>query len=208
MVDLTLFRARAFSAAVLSAVCNYVCVFSIAFLLPFYLIQGRGLSAARAGTLLVTQPLVMAVVAPVSGALSDRIGSRLPAATGMAMLGAGLYFMSRLGPVAPLDHVVRTLVLTGLGTGVFISPNSSALMGSAPRHRQGIAAGILATARSVGMVLGVGLAGAVFTTVLARAEAHPSATAFFDGIRAGFLTAAAVAGLGTLVSLLRGDPLS
>jgi len=81
-------------------------------------------------------------------------------------------------------------------------------MGSAPRHRQGIAAGILATARSVGMVLGVGLAGAVFTTVLARAEAHPSATAFFDGIRAGFLTAAAVAGLGTLVSLLRGDPLS
>ena len=208
MLDLTLFRTRAFSAAVLSAVCNYVCVFSIAFLLPFYLIQGRGLSAARAGTLLVTQPLVMAVVAPMSGALSDRIGSRLPAATGMAMLGAGLYFMSRLGPVAPLDHVVRTLVLTGLGTGVFISPNSSALMGSAPRHRQGIAAGILATARSVGMVLGVGLAGAVFTTVLARGEAHPSATAFFEGIRAGFLTAAAVAGLGTLVSLLRGDPLS
>ena len=204
MLDLTLFRARAFTAAVLSAVCNYICAFSIAFLLPFYLIQGRGLSPARAGTLLVTQPLIMAVSAPISGALSDRIGSRVPAATGMAVLGVGLYLMSRLGPVEPLDHVIRALALTGLGTGVFISPNSSALMGSAPRHRQGIAAGILATARSVGMVLGVGLAGAVFTTVLAGAEDHASAMAVFEGISAGFLTASAVAGLGVLVSLFRG----
>jgi EmrB/QacA subfamily drug resistance transporter len=204
MLDLTLFRARAFSAAVLSAVCNYVCVFSIAFLMPFYLIHGRGLSASRAGTLLVAQPLVMALVAPLSGALSDRIGSRGPAAVGMTTLGAGILLMSRLGPEEPLVDVVRALVVTGLGTGTFISPNSSALMGSAPGHRQGIAAGVLGTARSVGMVLGIGLAGAVFTTVLARAEAHASTTAVFDGIRAGFLAASLVAALGVVAALARG----
>jgi EmrB/QacA subfamily drug resistance transporter len=204
MLDLRLFRSRPFSAATASALMNYVCVYSIAFLLPFYLIQGRGLTPARAGLLFTAQPLVMAVAAPLSGTFSDRIGSRLPGTLGMAVLAAGLYLLSRLGPEAPLRQVALGLAVAGLGTGTFVSPNNSQLMGSAPRERQGIAAGILATARNVGMVLGVGLAGAVFTTVLARGQAHGSGTALYDAVGAGFLVAAGVAGLGALTSAVRG----
>jgi EmrB/QacA subfamily drug resistance transporter len=203
MLDLSLFRNRLFSAAAASAVLNYICVYSIVFLLPFYLIRGRGLSPAQAGVLLTGQPLVMAIAAPLSGAMSDRIGSRLPTMLGMGLLALGLFLLSRLGPHSPLREVTLALSFTGLGTGIFVSPNSSALMGSAPVQRRGVAAGILASSRLVGMALGVGLAGAVLTTVLARSQASHAATALIDGVRAGFLVASGVAALGVVVSANR-----
>lgn len=189
MLDLTLFSRRLFTGAAASAVLNYVCLYSITFLMPFYLMRGRGLTSAQAGLILTAQPLVMAVSAPISGALSDRIGSRLPATLGMALLAGGLFLLSRLGPQTPWPLISAALAVAGLGTGIFISPNSSALMGAAPRDRQGIAAGVLATARNVGMVLGIGLAGAVFTSYLV-----PGAPAtLFAGVSAGFAVAGGVA---------------
>jgi MFS family permease len=139
--------------------------------------------------------------------LSDRIGSRLPTTIGMGILAVGLFSLSRLGPLSPLTDVILALSITGLGTGIFISPNSSALMGAAPVDQRGVAAGILATARLVGMVLGVGLAGAILTTVLARAETLRRSLALFDGVRAGFVVASSVAVLGVLVSAIRETPL-
>ncbi len=204
MLDLTVFHQRLFAAAAACALLNYICVYGVLLLLPFYLIQGRGLHPAQAGLLLTAQPLVMTIAAPLSGMLSDRIGARVPGTLGMAILAAGLFLLAGLGPHSPLRDVVVALAVVGMGTGTFISPNTSALMGAAPRHRQGIAGGILATARNVGMVLGVGLQGAVFTTVLARAEARHSPTALFDAVSTAFLTAAGIAAAGVLTSMARG----
>jgi len=204
MLDLSLFQHRLFSAAVGSAVLNYICLYSITFVLPFYLIQGRGLNPAQAGLLLTAQPLIMAIAAPLSGTLSDRIGSRALSTLGMSILAAGLFLLSRIGPDTPLSSVAVALAVVGLGIGIFISPNTSALMGSAPRHRQGIASGVLATARNVGMVLGVGLAGAIVTTILTQGQAMGSTTALFEGVSAAFLVASGVAGLGILTSAVRG----
>ncbi len=205
MLDLQLFRRQLFSASVASAVLNYVCLYSVVFLMPFYLIQGRGFDPAYAGLLLTAQPLVMAITAPLSGTLSDRIGARLPGTIGMAILALGLFFLSRLGAASSPIDIVFALAVIGLGIGIFISPNSSALMGSAPRHRQGIAAGVLATARYVGMVLGVGFAGAIFTTVQSQGQASGAPVALFTGVQAGWLAAAGVAGLGILTSAVRGS---
>jgi EmrB/QacA subfamily drug resistance transporter len=204
MLDLSLFQHRLFSAAVGSAVLNYICLYSITFALPFYLIQGRGLNPAQAGLILTAEPLVMAIAAPISGTLSDRIGSQVLSTLGMSVLAAGLFLLSRIGPDTPLSSVAVALAIVGLGIGIFISPNTSALMGSAPRHRQGIASGVLATARNVGMVLGVGLAGAIVTTILTQGQAMGSTTALFDGVSAAFLVASGVAGLGILTSAIRG----
>jgi EmrB/QacA subfamily drug resistance transporter len=203
MLDLSLFRNRLFSAATGSAVLNYICVYSVLFLLPFYLIQGRGLDAEQAGLLLTAQPIAMAIAAPISGTISDRIGSRLPGTVGMGLLAVGLFFLSRLDGASPLSRVALALVVVGLGTGIFISPNSSALMGSAPRQRQGIAAGVLATARNVGMMLGVGLAGAIFATMLAQHQGA-AAAALFPAVSAGLTAAAAVGLLGVVTSAARG----
>jgi MFS family permease len=144
----------------------------------------------------------MAIVAPFSGTISDRIGPRIPALVGMAGLASGLYLLSQLGPTTSPPQIVLRLGVVGLGTGIFISPNNSALMGSAPRARQGIAAGILATSRNFGMVLGVGLAGAIFTTVLSQAGETQSA-ALYDAIQISFLITSGLALLGLFVAARR-----
>lgn len=199
MLDLSLFRTPLFSTSAISAVLNYICVYSITFLLPFYLIQGQGLDPAHAGLLLTVQPVIMAISAPVSGALSDRIGSRLPGMLGMGMLGLGLFLLSRLAAGSETWLVVVGLAAAGLGTGTFIAPNTSALMGAAPRARQGIASGVMAAARNFGMVLGIGLAGAIFTTHLVEG----SVDGFYRGISQGFLAAAGVAVLGIVSSAMK-----
>jgi EmrB/QacA subfamily drug resistance transporter len=203
MLDLKLFRRKLFSISASSAVLNYICIYSVLFLMPFYLIQGRGLNPAGAGLLLTAQPIVMAIVAPISGSISDRIGTRIPTVFGMAILSLGLFFLSRLGFESTNLAIIAGLATAGLGTGIFISPNNSALMGAAPHARQGIAAGILATARNMGMALGVGFAGAIFTTILARSEAAADPQAFFRAISASFMAAAVIAAFGALLSFSR-----
>jgi EmrB/QacA subfamily drug resistance transporter len=201
MLDLRLFQNRAFSGAVISAILNYTCIYTITFLMPFYLLQGRGFSPTQAGILLTAMPIMMAFVAPFSGTLSDRIGTRWLTMAGMAGLAVGLYLLSRLGPATPSNQIAFCLAIVGVGVGIFVSPNTSALMGAAPRSRQGIAAGIMATSRNVGMVLGVGLAGAIFLTILSQAGETQTA-ALFLALQVSFLVSAGIALLGLCVSAI------
>jgi EmrB/QacA subfamily drug resistance transporter len=199
MLDLSLFKIPLFSVSTANAVLNYICVYSLIFLMPFYLIQGRGLNPAQAGLLLTAQPIIMAIAAPISGSLSDRFGSRTPGMIGMGILALGLFLLSRIGAETNLWLVAGALSIAGLGTGTFISPNTSALMGSAPKARQGIASGVQAVARNFGMVLGIGLAGAIFTTQLAQNTAE----ALYKGIDMAFLSASGVAVIGVATSALK-----
>ena len=204
MLDLSLFKRRVFTMSTISPILNYICVYSVLFLTPFYLIQGRGLSASQAGLILTAQPILMAFTAPFSGRISDRIGSRIPTTLGMLVMAGGLFLVSRLTLESPFWMVVLGLAIGGLGTGLFVAPNNSALMGDAPRNRQGIAAGVLALARNVGMVLGIGLTGAIFTTYLSRGNPG-NATTLVHAFNAGLLFASGVALLAAVVSYLRGN---
>ena len=118
---------------------------------------------------------------------------------GMGVLACGLFLLSRIGEETPFSSVVMALVVCGLGTGTFIAPNSSGLMGAAPPGKQGIAAGVLATARNAGMVLGVGLSGAILTTILHRG----GDSAVVRAVGAGLLVDAALAAAGVLTAALR-----
>ncbi len=203
MLDLSLFGNGIFSSSVASAVFNYICVYSITFLMPFYLIDGRELNAAQAGLILTAMPIIMAIAAPISGSLSDRYGARIPTIIGMVLLTLGLLWLSKLDAHSSTWEIVVRLGLSGLGIGVFISPNNSALMGAAPHHRQGIAAGIMATARNIGMVLGVGLTGAIFTTALSQNH-NPANQVLFAALQTSFLAAAVFSGFGILTTAYRG----
>ncbi|MHB1294080.1 MAG: DHA2 family efflux MFS transporter permease subunit [Anaerolineae bacterium] len=203
LLDLALFQSRTFTATGMSASLNYTALTMVTFLMPFYLQRGRGFSPAEAGLLLTAQPIVMALAAPISGALSDRIGTRIPAALGMAVLALGLLLMSRLGGDTPVGLIAALLAVTGLGTGIFISPNNSALMGSAPGKRQGTAGGVLATARNVGMAVGTGIAGAIYAGITAQAAVGDSAL-IYVAVGASFLVAAGIALVGAATSMVRG----
>jgi MFS family permease len=201
MLDLSLFRSRAFTGSAFGAVASYVGEYAVLFLLPFYLVHARGLPVQRAGLLLAALPLLMMVSAPFAGTLSDRLGSRGLTTAGLALLTAGLLLLSRATGGTALWKVTVALAVCGLGLGVFIAPNNSRMLGAAPLHRRGIASGVLAAARNVGMVLGVGLAGAVYTTVLARTGPSREAA----GASAGLVAAALVTGVAAVTSWLEGE---
>jgi predicted MFS family arabinose efflux permease len=200
MLDLTLFGNRVFAAGVVSALLNYMATFAVIFLLPFYLIPARGMPPAAAGLVLTAQPLLMAATAAFAGAIADRVGPRLPATAGLALLSISCLWLSRLGLDTPIGLAVVALFLSGVGIGLFTSPNTSAILGAAPPARRGVASGLLATARSVGMVLGLGMAGAIFTTLLAQTPGATTPEAIVAATDAGLLTASALALLGAIAS--------
>jgi MFS family permease len=105
-----------------------------------------------------------------------------------------------MGPATPLPMVVLFNAVAGLGFGCFVAPNNSRLLGSAPPDRRGIASGVLAAARNTGMVLGIGLAAAVYTTVLAR---H-GAGAVVEGVAVALRTVAALTLVAAVTSWLEG----
>jgi EmrB/QacA subfamily drug resistance transporter len=206
MVDLQLFGSRFFSIAVGSALVNYVCVASILFLVPFYLIQGRGLSASKAGIIMTVQFLGMSLTAPVSGMISDRVGPRAPATAGMALMAGGLFLLSAMNGGTPLYLVAVSMTVTGVGVAIFVTPNNSAMLGAAPAGRKGIASGILATARLLGMATGVSIAGAILVAVVGGRATHElPPDRIFRAVHLGFLAAGTMASAGVVLSASRGD---
>jgi len=204
MLDLTLFKRRVFTISTISPIMNYICIYSVLFLTPFYLIQARGLSASQAGLILTAQPILMALTAPLSGSLSDKVGSRFPTTLGLLIFSGGLFLLSRLTMTSHYSFAAIDLAICGLGTGLFVAPNNSALMGDAPHNRQGIASGVLALGRNVGMVLGIGLTGAIFTTVLTHGNQNdPNVLVHAFNISLIFTSGVAV--LGAAISYGRGN---
>ena len=207
IVDLSMFADRLFSAALASSVLAYLAIFMLNLLVPFYLIHGLGFDYFHAGILLTPVPIAMVVFAPISGWLSDRIGSRLLTAGGMLLVAGSFYWLSRLGLHPSYADLVPPLLINGVGTGLFTSPNNSAVMGAVRPGRVGTAAGLLATSRNLGMALGTATAAAVIALRLpVHLADHLSPTAAtLVAYQDGFLTAGVVALLAAMTSMVRGS---
>jgi MFS family permease len=201
LLPLWLFRSGAFSAGVAAAFLQYAVIFVPSFLVPFFLQGPMGLSADSAGFIMSAQPVVMVSITALAGWTSDKIGARWPASAGMAVLAFAMWRLGGTDPNGGVVPVVISLALVGLGVGLFTSPNNSAILGSAPRDRQGVASALLAAARNVGMVVGVSLAG----TVLAywRARSGTPDEALLSAFKWGMWLSAALAVAGAVLSLLR-----
>ncbi|HEU0027030.1 MAG TPA: MFS transporter [Ktedonobacterales bacterium] len=221
IIPFGLLRDRVFASANISLILSFLALFAVSFMMPFYLEQLRGFSVLVSGLLLTPLPLTIAVVAPFSGRLADRYGTRWLAATGLAIACVGLALLSQLDATSSMFDIVWRLVVTGFGQALFQSPNNSALMGSAPRERQGIASGFLASGRVMGQSMSVALAGAVFASLGGAAagarlvemrygpQAGPAEIAalertFVGALHVTFLVCAAVALIGVGTSLVRG----
>jgi EmrB/QacA subfamily drug resistance transporter len=218
MMDLGLFGIRAFSAGLVAVIVAFAGMFTATFLLPFFLQQGSGYTPLEAGLLITPVPLTAALVAPFSGALSDRIGQRVPASIGIAVLSAGLLSLATLPAHFAVPDLAWRLALIGAGQGLFLSPNSSAILGSVPRPRLGTASGMIAQMRVVGQALGIVVSAAVVAlrlpaylaalggpSGLPPEQAHEAA--FVMAAHDAFVVAALICSIGILASLLRGDDL-
>ena len=211
VVALNLFRQRLFAVASASLAIVFVASRMANFVLPFLLIQALALAPLEAGLILMTTPLCMLLVSPLAGRLSDRIGSRLLTTAGLVAVSCGYFLVSRLGIDSSPHTIVLSLLLVGIGMGLFESPNSSSIMGSVPSRRLGTASAMIGTLRTVGQSTGIAIGGAIFAGSLTHhasggvalaslAERQVVALAFHNTIVVAMVICACAA----LVAALRG----
>ena len=204
MLDLRLFKSRFFSAATTSAMINYIGYSALAFMVPFYLVDGIGYGATNAGFLIMAMPVGMMIFAPFSGWFADKVGPWIPASLGMALLAGGIFIFSRLGAAPSQNEIVARLMLAGAGLGLFSSANNSAIMGEVPMDRQGVANGVVSTARQLGMMLGVAATTAIFKARYPLYSALGEARATMAAVEDALLVVSGVILVGALTSLVRG----
>lgn len=211
MLDLSLFKIRLFTFGTTSTLLNFSAQYIMTFLTPFYLTQ-RGLPTNAIGAVMTAFPIVMLIVSPISGALSDRFGARGLSTIGAIISAIGISLMATLTLGSPLWHVVLNLCIFGIGNGLFQSPNNSSVMGSVPKNRLGTASSFLATMRNVGMVMGIAIGSAVFsnlnqyfTAQLGLTGKALQNTAFMYAIRAAYMTGMILDILCAITSAVRGN---
>jgi EmrB/QacA subfamily drug resistance transporter len=181
MLDLKIFRSRLFAAASAAAFINGLTRFALMFLFVFYFQGAQGNSPIEAGIKLIPLALGMLVASPLAGMYADRHGSRALAAAGMLLSAVGLAGMTTLTVSSPYLQSGLWLMVVGVGSGMFNSPNTAAMMGSVPAQRRGIAAGARTLLQNTGAVLSIAFVLAIVTSAV------PKATLFavFSGLAKG-----------------------
>jgi MFS family permease len=188
-----------------AALINYCATTAVGFLLSLYLQYIKGLTPQKAGLVLLAQPIVMALLSPLAGRLSDRVEPRLLASSGMAISAVGLFMVSFVGASTALVFVGAGLFVLGFGFALFSSPNTNAVMSSVERTSFGVASAVLGTMRLTGQMLSMGLATLVFSFYLGSARIVPeNYPRFLAAMKTAGLFFAGLCVLGVFASHVRG----
>jgi MFS family permease len=197
-------RNTPFLLANLSALFNYAATFAVGYIFAIYLQLVKGYSSDVTGFILITQPAVMAVVAPIAGRLSDRRSPFMLAAFGMAFCAAALFSFIFIGADTPLWHLIAGLLVVGFGFGLFASPNTNAIMSSVGPGDFGVASSVQNTARTMGQVIGMALITIVTNAIIGDAElADVPKALFVQNMHLSYIIFAALCTVGILFSLKR-----
>jgi len=168
MLDLGIFRNRLFAAATGAAFINGLSRFALMFVFVFYFQGVKGDDPVLAGVKLAPLAIGMLISSPLAGLWADRHGSRALAALGMVVSAVGLALMTTLGIDSPYWQSSLWLLLVGIGSGMFNSPNTAAMMGTVPAHRRGIAAGARMMLQNTGAVLSIAFVLAIVTAAVPK----------------------------------------
>ena len=166
---LSMFRNRLFSAAILSLFLITATLSAINFLLPFYLQNILGFSPSKVGWIIVADSVIIMIMAPIAGSLSDRLGSRLLCTIGCAVIALSQFFVATLDLHASIVRIMLPLALWGIGWALFNSPNQSAILGAVTTDKLGAASGMIATTARTGGAMGVALSATLFSYLLSAA---------------------------------------
>ncbi len=196
---------RLFAFSNMAALINYSATFSIIFLLSLYLQKVKGLSPRDAGSILVAQPIVMALFSPVTGRLSDKIQPRYLATIGMTMCTIGLAAFAFLSETTPIVLIVVLLFWVGTGFALFSSPNMNTIMSSVQKNQLGLASGSASTMRVVGQIVSMTIATLFFAFLFNKQAVETVANPLFlKALRLGFITFATISLAGIYFSFNRG----
>jgi EmrB/QacA subfamily drug resistance transporter len=202
LVDLSLLKQRMFVSGLLCAFFGFGALFIALAVLPYLLVVAQGRHLAEAGVLVGMLPLVLSIVAPVAGALTDRVGSRSICAVSLLAMAAAFVVILLGGSDVGAGRIIWALALAGAGLGGFEAPNDVDVLRSLPRHRLGAGTAMIGAVRNLGMTFGVAGGATLldYATVVGRGD---PATRTATGASWALAAAAVSAGLGALCALLR-----
>jgi EmrB/QacA subfamily drug resistance transporter len=207
VIQLNLFRNRVFSSGVTAQFFGQMAHGGWNFLAPFLLITGMGYSASIAGLIVLPFHTIRLVLSPISGALSDKFGTRPASFLGHLTLLMGLVLITKLGADAPIWQYIVIITIGGAGLSIFLPANNSAIMGSVPRDSLSIASGFLATSRSIGNSTGMALAAAIYASTLGSdisLKAINTPIEALNAVNQGITVVAIVSAVGLVAIVLRG----
>jgi Na+/melibiose symporter-like transporter len=212
LLDLKLFRIPAFALGNTARLISFVAISLSSLVMPLFLQLALGVDPLKAGLLVAPTSLALALLAPLTGWLSDRVAPRILCTIGLAVKAVALAALSGLSAGASSVDVAARLGLLGLGLGIFQTPNNNSLMSSLPRDRLGVGSSFLSIVRSLGHSAGAALATALLSARLLAATGQnslqelasggPAFLAFMEGFRACYLAAAALCLAGALITVL------
>ncbi|MEH2123775.1 MFS transporter [Nostoc sp.] len=163
MIDLKIFRSVELSFGLLMRLIVAAVMAGMIFILPFFLELVKQYSVQQTGFLLAVTSIFTAVIAPIAGTLSDRFGSRIISLIGLVLVVFGYLAISTFDTQLTVLGFILRMILLQVGLGMFTSPNSSAVMGSVPPERLGIASGLLSLSNILGQTTGLALTGTLFS---------------------------------------------
>jgi EmrB/QacA subfamily drug resistance transporter len=209
IINIRLFKNnRIFILSNISAMINYASLFPASFLLSLYLQLVRGFNAETASLILVAQPVMQVIISPLAGRLSDRIEPRLISSIGMGVACLGLAIFGFITVDTPIWVIIGTLMLLGTAYGLFVAPNTNAIMGSVEHKYYGIASAALNTSRNLGQMFGMALMAILLSFLMGKViltPEHSSAfPAYTSACRTIFYIFSGVCFVGIFTSLVRG----
>lgn len=202
--EIKLFKNATFAFSNLAALISYSATFAVVFLLSLYLQYIKGLSPGNAGLILIAQPVVMAVLAPIAGRLSDKYNPRLIASLGMALTTIGLLLFVFLNANTSYEFIIAGLVILGAGFGLFSSPNTNAIMGSVEKRFYGVASASVGTMRLIGQTLSMGTVLIIFALYIGNVQIMPAEyPALLLSVQVAFIVFTVLCFIGIFASLAK-----
>jgi len=199
---------RRFAFSNLATLINYSATFALSFVLSLYLQAALNLDAAVSGLILLVQPVLMAVLSPVTGALSDRLPPAALASAGMGISALGLFFFIFLTTRTPVILIVLDLAFIGLGFALFATPNTNAIMSSVDQTLYGVASSIVGNMRLLGQSVSMAIVSLIMSVLMRNLAI--GAPGYVDqlmiSIKIAFIVFAVLCALGVAASLVRTAP--
>jgi len=199
-----LHKNKVFAFSSLAALIHYAATSAVGFFLSLYLKYIRGMEEQYSGLILMSWPVLMALMSPVAGKLSDRHNPGRLASAGMALTSMGLLLLCTVTEHTGIPSLVLMLVLMGVGFGLFSSPNTNAIMSSVEKKQLGNASGMTGTVRMVGQTLSMGIAAMLLALYMGKAKVTPeNHLQFLTAMKTGFIVFSALCIIGVFASLQR-----
>jgi EmrB/QacA subfamily drug resistance transporter len=210
LLQLEIFQNKLFSISLFCTFISFVAIFSTNIIQPFYLQDVLNLTPAVTGIFMMLYPLILTVVAPVSGYLSDKIGSEFLTFVGLILISIGLFLMSTLNEHSTLWAIAVFIVVMSVGNGLFQSPNNSLVMSTVSQNKLGIAGSVNALVRNLGMIFGISLSTALLYNRMSYKIGYPvtnfvqgRSDVFIYGMKWVYISAAFICIFGALLTGFR-----